>query len=107
MATQAQMDRLVGKALFDAEFRELLITDPEMAARKLRYRLDGSQARPGRYQGAGIARVFLAWRRWPKWRDCSCRRLAACEGHAYHCTDYKVKAPPGVARRNAFSRWGN
>ena len=44
MATQAQMDRLVGKALFDAEFRELLITDPEMAARKLRYRLDGNQA---------------------------------------------------------------
>ena len=44
MATQAQMDRLVGKALFDAEFRELLISDPEMAARKLRYRLDGNQA---------------------------------------------------------------
>jgi len=44
MATQAQMDRLVGKALFDAEFRALLIADPEKAARSLRYRLTESQA---------------------------------------------------------------
>jgi hypothetical protein len=43
MATQAQMDRLLGKALFDEEFRRLLLEDPEAAARKLRYRLDGNQ----------------------------------------------------------------
>jgi hypothetical protein len=49
MATQAQMDRLVGKALFDEEFRELLIEDPDKAARKLRYRLDPSQS--GRIRG--------------------------------------------------------
>jgi hypothetical protein len=44
MATQAQMDRLVGKALFSAEFRVLLLADPEQAARRLRYRLTEPQA---------------------------------------------------------------
>jgi len=44
MATQAQMDRLVGKALFSEEFRALLLADPEKAARSLRYRLTGPQA---------------------------------------------------------------
>jgi len=44
MATQAQMDRLVGKALFDDDFRKRLIADPEKAARSLRYRLDPAQA---------------------------------------------------------------
>jgi hypothetical protein len=44
MATQAQMDRLVGKALFDGDFRKQLIDDPEKAARSLRYRLDTAQA---------------------------------------------------------------
>ena len=44
MATQAQMDRLVGKALFDGDFRQRLIDDPEKAARSLRYRLDPAQA---------------------------------------------------------------
>ena len=44
MATQAQMDRLVGRALFSAEFRALLVADPEKAARSLRYRLTGGQA---------------------------------------------------------------
>ena len=44
MATQAQMDRLVGKALFSAEFRSQLLADPEQAARSLRYRLDPAQA---------------------------------------------------------------
>jgi predicted nucleic acid-binding protein len=44
MATQAQMDRLVGKALFSAEFRALLLADPEKAARSLRYRLTEPQA---------------------------------------------------------------
>jgi hypothetical protein len=43
MATQAQMDRLVGRALFSAEFRALLLADPEKAARSLRYRLTTSQ----------------------------------------------------------------
>ena len=43
MATQAQMDRLVGKALFSEEFRALLLTDPEKAARSLRYRLTEPQ----------------------------------------------------------------
>jgi hypothetical protein len=43
MATQAQMDRLVGKALFDTEFRKLLIEDPEKAAGSLRYRLTEPQ----------------------------------------------------------------
>jgi len=44
MASQAQMDRLVGKALFDDDFRKRLIDDPEKAARSLRYRLDPAQA---------------------------------------------------------------
>ena len=44
MATQAQMDRLVGRALFSTEFRALLLADPEKAARSLRYRLTDSQA---------------------------------------------------------------
>lgn len=43
MANQAQMDRLLGKALFDADFRHLLLTDPEAAARKLRYKLSDEQ----------------------------------------------------------------
>jgi hypothetical protein len=43
MATQAQMDRLVGKALFSEEFRALLLADPEKAARSLRYRLTEPQ----------------------------------------------------------------
>ena len=44
MAKRAQMDRLVGKALFNSEFRKLLVQDPEKAARTLRYRLDPDQA---------------------------------------------------------------
>ncbi len=44
MATQAQMDRLLGKALFDNDFRKRLIEDPEKTARSLRYRLDAAQA---------------------------------------------------------------
>ncbi len=43
MATQAQMERLIGKALFDDEFRLLLLENPEKAARQMRYRLDGAQ----------------------------------------------------------------
>jgi hypothetical protein len=43
MANQAQMDRLLGKALFDADFRHLLLTDPEAAARQLRYKLSDEQ----------------------------------------------------------------
>ena len=44
MATQAQMDRLVGKALFGEEFqRRDCSTDPEKAARSLRYRLTEPQ----------------------------------------------------------------
>jgi Ribosomally synthesized peptide prototyped by Frankia Franean1_4349. len=43
MATQAQIERLIGRALFDPEFRTLLLEDPEAAARKLRYKLTGSQ----------------------------------------------------------------
>jgi hypothetical protein len=44
MATQAQMERLIGKALLDEQFRALLLEDPEKAARRMRYRLDGGQA---------------------------------------------------------------
>lgn len=33
MATAKQMERLVGKALFDSEFRHQLIEDPDTAAR--------------------------------------------------------------------------
>lgn len=44
MATQAQMERLIGKALLDEQFRALLLEDPEKAARQMRYRLDGGQA---------------------------------------------------------------
>ncbi len=43
MATPAQMERLIGKALMDAEFREQLLADPEKAARSLRYRLTDLQ----------------------------------------------------------------
>lgn len=43
MASQAQMDRLIGRALFSPEFRTLLLQDPEKAARMLRYRLDSDQ----------------------------------------------------------------
>ncbi len=44
MATQAQMDRLVGRALFDDDFRKRLSAEPEKAARSFRYRLDAAQA---------------------------------------------------------------
>lgn len=44
MATQAQMERLIGKALLDEQFRALLLENPEKAARQMRYRLDGVQA---------------------------------------------------------------
>jgi hypothetical protein len=43
MATQAQMDRLLGKALFDSDFRALLLKDPEKAVRTLRYKLTEPQ----------------------------------------------------------------
>ena len=43
MATQAQMERLIGKALLDEQFRALLLENPEKAARQMRYRLDGAQ----------------------------------------------------------------
>lgn len=43
MATQAQMERLIGKALLDEQFRALLLENPEKAARQMRYRLDGGQ----------------------------------------------------------------
>lgn len=43
MATSAQMDRLIGRALFSDDFRKLLLEDPEQAARSLRYRLDSTQ----------------------------------------------------------------
>jgi hypothetical protein len=43
MATQAQIERLIGKALLDEQFRALLLEDPEKAARQMRYRLDGGQ----------------------------------------------------------------
>jgi hypothetical protein len=52
MATQAQMDRLVGKALFDGDFRKRLIDDPEKAARSLRYRLTEPQVARIRSLGA-------------------------------------------------------
>lgn len=41
MATLAQMERLIGKALLDEQFRALLLENPEKAARQMRYRLDG------------------------------------------------------------------
>jgi hypothetical protein len=43
MATQTQLERLVGRALTNPEFRALLLQDPQAAARKLRYTLDDSQ----------------------------------------------------------------
>ena len=43
MASQAQMDRLIGRALFSPEFRALLLGYPEKAARMLRYRLVPNQ----------------------------------------------------------------
>jgi hypothetical protein len=43
MATQAQLERLLGRALTNPGFRALLLQDPQAAARQLRYRLDDSQ----------------------------------------------------------------
>jgi Ribosomally synthesized peptide prototyped by Frankia Franean1_4349. len=43
MATQAQIERLIGRALVNPEFRTLLLQDPQAAAGKLRYKLDDSQ----------------------------------------------------------------
>jgi hypothetical protein len=43
MATQAQIERLIGRALINPEFRTLLLQDPQAAAGKLRYKLDYSQ----------------------------------------------------------------
>jgi hypothetical protein len=43
MATQAQLERLIGKALLDNEFRAKLLGDPEAAAKNLRIRLEPVQ----------------------------------------------------------------
>jgi hypothetical protein len=43
MATQAQVERLIGRALTNPGFRALLLEDPQAAARQLRYKLDDSQ----------------------------------------------------------------
>jgi hypothetical protein len=43
MATQAQIERLIGRALVNPEFRTLLLEDPQAAAGKLRYKLEDSQ----------------------------------------------------------------
>ena len=44
MATQEQMDRLLGKALFDADFREQLLADPDAAAQGLEITLTERQS---------------------------------------------------------------
>jgi hypothetical protein len=44
MATMDQLNRLLGKALFDDEFRALLLADPTAAAKKLKISLDSRQA---------------------------------------------------------------
>ncbi len=43
MATQAQIERLIGRALTNPQFRALLLKDPQAAARQLRYKLDEAQ----------------------------------------------------------------
>jgi hypothetical protein len=43
MATQAQIERLIGRALTNPGFRTLLLQDPRAAAQQLRYKLDDSQ----------------------------------------------------------------
>jgi|WetSurMetagenome_2_1015567.scaffolds.fasta_scaffold641872_2 hypothetical protein len=43
MATQSQIERLIGRALINPEFRALLLQDPQAAAGKLRFKLDYSQ----------------------------------------------------------------
>jgi hypothetical protein len=43
MATQAQLERLIGRALTDPAFRTLLLQDPQAGARQLRYKLDDLQ----------------------------------------------------------------
>jgi hypothetical protein len=43
MATLAQMDRLVGRAMFDGEFRARLLKDPESAVKTLRIKLTAGQ----------------------------------------------------------------
>lgn len=44
MATQTQMDQLLGRALFDNDFRKNLLVDPEKAALSLDCQLDAAQA---------------------------------------------------------------
>lgn len=60
MATPAQMERLIGKALMDAEFREQLLADPEKAARSLRYRLTDMQVASIRRLSADEAALLAA-----------------------------------------------
>jgi hypothetical protein len=43
MATQAQLERLIGRALTNPGFRAELLQDPRAAAQQLRCRLDDSQ----------------------------------------------------------------
>jgi hypothetical protein len=44
MATQAEMERLVGMAIFDEQFRDYILRDPEGAAKSVRITLTPSQA---------------------------------------------------------------
>ena len=60
MATPAQMERLIGKALMDAEFRAQLLADPEKAARSLRYRLTDLQLARIRRLSADEAELLTA-----------------------------------------------
>jgi hypothetical protein len=64
MASQAQLDRIIGKALHDTAFRRLLFDDPAAAARSLRLKLDEDQlARIRKLDPAAleqVARSFLS-----------------------------------------------
>lgn len=44
MATQTQMDQLLGRALFDNDFRKRLSVDPDKTAGELSCQLDAAQA---------------------------------------------------------------
>ncbi len=60
MATQAQIERLIGRALTNPQFRALLLKDPQEAARQLRYKLDDAQVERIRQVDPGRADEIAA-----------------------------------------------
>lgn len=43
MATKLKLEQLIGKAIFEPDFRKLLLSDPDTAAKKIRTTLTDAQ----------------------------------------------------------------